>query len=100
MNLTALSNVDLDALFMADWTRHQRGVAGLVAELAEIESRSYHLELAYASLYDYCVRRAGMSEATASRKSNAARLVRRFPQLLGHLERGTIHLCTLLLLRD
>ena len=46
-------------------------------ELAEIESRNFHLEAAYASLYDYCVRRAGMSEATASRKSNAARLVRR-----------------------
>ena len=41
-----------------------------------------------------------MSEATASRKSNAARLVRRFPQVLGYIERHEIHLCTLLLLRD
>jgi hypothetical protein len=40
-----------------------------------------------------------MSEGAAYRRINAARLVRRSPQLLGPIERGELHLSTLVLLR-
>jgi 5-methylcytosine-specific restriction endonuclease McrA len=41
-----------------------------------------------------------MSEGTAFRRINAARLVQRFPALLTHVESGAVHLSTLVLLRD
>jgi hypothetical protein len=41
-----------------------------------------------------------MSESEAVRRIEAARLVKRFPSLLGHVERGAIHLTALLLLRN
>jgi transcriptional regulator len=41
-----------------------------------------------------------MSEGSAFRRINAARLARRFPSLVGHIESGAVHLSTLVLLRD
>jgi hypothetical protein len=41
-----------------------------------------------------------MTEGAAFGRINAARLTRRFPSLLGHLESGRVHLSTLVLLRD
>ena len=52
MNLTSLSNADLVALFMDEWKGHQQGIARLVAQLAEMESRNVHLEAACASLFE------------------------------------------------
>jgi 5-methylcytosine-specific restriction endonuclease McrA len=40
-----------------------------------------------------------MSEGAAFRRINAARLVRRFPTLLARIERGELHLSTLVLMR-
>jgi hypothetical protein len=72
----------------------------LIAHLIEVEDRRLHLAMACSSLFDFCVRRLGMSEGAAFRRINAARLVRRFPGLAAHLESGHLHLSTLVLLRD
>ncbi len=72
----------------------------LLLHLVEVEARRLDLRSACSSLYDFCQRRLGMSESAAVRRIEAARLVRRFPTLLGHIERGAIHLTALLLLRD
>jgi hypothetical protein len=48
---------------------------------------------------EYCRKKLGMSDAAASRRTTAARLVRRFPSLLGAIERGELHLSNLDLLR-
>lgn len=74
--------------------------AHAVAHLVEVEERRLHLKAACSSLFDFCVRRLGMSEGAAFRRINAARLARRFPCLVGHLERGTVHLSRLVMLRD
>ncbi len=74
--------------------------AGLIAYLAEVEERRLHLELASSSMFDFCVRRLGMSEGEAHRRLIAARLVRAFPSVLGYLERGEVHLCALGALRE
>jgi len=50
-------------------------------------------------MFDYCQRRLGMSEGAAFRRITAARLVKRFPALLGRIERGELHLSALVLLR-
>src|SRR5688572_5091421 len=100
MQLAALSDDDLlsriDRLAGLGW----RVDARLIAYLAEVESRSLHLEKAYSSLQDFCIRRFGMSEGEAFRRMTAARLVRRFPNIVERIAHGEIHLSALVLLRD
>ena len=77
-----------------------RLLARLLVHLIEVEERRLHLRAAYSSMYDFCIRRLGLSEGEAYRRITAARLVRRFPHILGRIERGQIHLSALVLLRD
>jgi 5-methylcytosine-specific restriction endonuclease McrA len=74
--------------------------AGLIAYLAEVEDRRLHLEHACSSMWDFCVRKLGMSESESQRRLAAARVVQQFPCALGYLERGEIHLCAVYALRD
>jgi 5-methylcytosine-specific restriction endonuclease McrA len=46
-------------------------------------------------MWVFCMERLKMSEGETSRRLNAARLVRRFPSVLGRIERGEIHLSAL-----
>jgi hypothetical protein len=78
----------------------QRLLARLLRHLVEVEDRRLHLKAACSSMFDFCVRRLGMSEGGAFRRINAARLVRRLPGLLGAIERGELHLSSMVLLRD
>ena len=48
-------------------------LAGLLAHLVEVEERRLHLEAACPSLYQFCVRKLGMSEDEACRRIHAAR---------------------------
>ena len=64
--------------------------ARLIVLLIEVEERRLDLRSACTSMFDYCQRRLGMSEGTAFRRITAARLVKRFPTLLGRIERGEI----------
>jgi hypothetical protein len=98
--LTNLSDEELVSRLEAIRSEDRRLLARLLAHLAEVEERRLHLRTACSSLFDFCVRRLGMSEGAAFRRINGARLVRRFPCLLGSIERGEIHLSTLVLLRD
>jgi len=51
-------------------------------------------------MWDFCVRKLGMSESESQRRIAAARVVRRFPHVLGYIERGELHLCAIYALRD
>ncbi len=73
--------------------------AQLIAYLAEVEARRLDRLHACSSIWDFCIRKLGMSESEAHRRITAARIVRRFPHVLGHIERGEIHLCGLYALR-
>ncbi len=68
--------------------------------LIEVEERRLDLRSACSSLYDFCMRRLGLSDSAAQRRMTVARMAKRFPCLLGHLESGKIHLSTLAVLRD
>jgi 5-methylcytosine-specific restriction endonuclease McrA len=46
-------------------------------------------------MWAFCTERLKMSEGETSRRLNAAKLVRRFPSVLGRLERGDVHLSAL-----
>ena len=73
--------------------------AELIAYLVEIDERRLDRVHACSSMWDFCTRKLGMSEGEAHRRIAAARTVRRFPQVLGLIERGEIHLCALYALR-
>jgi hypothetical protein len=64
--------------------------ARVVAHLAEVEERRLHLKAASPSLFDYCLRRLGLSESAAFHRITAARLARKFPVIFGFLAAGSI----------
>ena len=92
MKLNALSDDELVASLRGICVAGRRLDARLIVHLVEVEDRRLHLKAACSSLFDFCVRRLHMSEGAALRRINAARLARRFPSLLGHIEGGTVHL--------
>ncbi|MEZ4227139.1 MAG: hypothetical protein R3B13_39740 [Polyangiaceae bacterium] len=97
-SLGTLSDVELlDSTLVAS-AHANRAVVALLAHLAEVETRGVHRLCACSSLYTYCRYELGMPEDTAQRRALAARLVRRFPQLLDKLASGELHLSGLLLL--
>ena len=75
-------------------------LARLLSHLVEVEGRRLHLEAACPSMFQFCVCRLGMSEDKACRRIHAARLARRFPDLLVRIERGDLTLSTIALLHD
>lgn len=98
--LRELTKKELLAHLEAHVGKGRTWVVGMVAYLAEVEERRVHLDLACSSMFDFCTRRLKMSEAEAAVRLIAARLARRFPSVLGYLERGDVHLCALRALRD
>jgi 5-methylcytosine-specific restriction endonuclease McrA len=100
MPLNHLSDDALVASLHALCLDARRLDAHVIAHLVEVEERRLHLKAACSSLFEFCVRRLQLSEGAAFRRINAARLVRRFPTLIGHIESGAVHLSTLVLLRD
>lgn len=99
-NLTAVSDErllqDLGGLLAGG----ARVEARIVAHLAEVEERRLHLKAATSSLFDYCLRRLGLSESEAFHRITAARLARRFSLVFELLEARAIHLSALRVLRD
>ncbi|MBN9161276.1 MAG: hypothetical protein J0I07_09955, partial [Myxococcales bacterium] len=73
--------------------------AELIAYLVEVDERRLDRVHACSSLWDFCTRKLGMSEGEAHRRIVAARTVQRFPQVLGYIERGDVHLCALYAVR-
>jgi hypothetical protein len=68
--------------------------------LAEVEERRSHLKAATSSLFDYCLRRLGLSESAAFHRITAARLARKLPVIFELLEARSIHLSALRVLRE
>jgi len=78
----------------------RRLTAELVAHLGEVEERRLHLGAACSSMFDYCVRRLGLSEDEACRRIEVARLARRFPAMFPRLASGEISLTVAALLKS
>lgn len=70
----------------------------LLRLLIEVERRGLHLALGHSSLFAYCVKSLMLSEQAAYSRITAARLARRFPQLLSLLEDGALTLSSVGLL--
>jgi hypothetical protein len=100
MVLSDLSDDELIRGLQGSCAESQRVTARTIAYLIEVEERQLHLRAACSSMFDFCLRRLGMSDSEAFRRLAAARLVKRFPALLGRIERGELHLSAVVLLRD
>src|SRR5580704_10898746 len=100
MNLSVLSDAQLLESLKLVCGQGRALLARLLAHLVEVEERRLHLEAACPSMFQFCVRRLGMSEDEACRRIHAARLGRRFPDLLLRLERGELTLSTMAVLHD
>src|SRR6516225_4473530 len=100
MELTDFSDAQLLDSLNALCGQGRVVLARLLAHLVEVEERRLHLEAACPSMYQFCAQRLGMSEDEAYRRIQAARLARRFPDLLVRIERGDLTLSTMALLRD
>jgi 5-methylcytosine-specific restriction endonuclease McrA len=99
MQQTSLSDEELVSRIASLCLEGRRLVARLIVHLIEVEDRALDKKSACSSMWDFCTERLKMSEGEASRRLNAARLVRRFPSVLGRIERGEVHLSALRQLR-
>lgn len=70
----------------------RQATVDLVACLAEIQRRDFLLLRGYRHLFDFCVRRLGMSEGAAGRRAAAARAVRKRMEVLSYLRDGSVSL--------
>src|SRR6202521_1596325 len=91
---------DLDRR-LADLVRSERHLAvQFVVELAGFAKRELYRELGYTSLFYYCVRQLGLSKSSAFRRSEAARLIARFPAIADRLAEGRLSIRALVELRE
>ena len=67
-------------------------LAELLAHLAELDQRRLYLDLGFPSLHAYCTSALGMCESTAGRRITAARVCRKFPEVLARVANGELHL--------
>jgi len=72
--------------------RDRGSSADMLAYVAEIDRRQLYLEQAYPSMFAFCTRKFGMSEAVAAKRIRAGRAACRFPCVLGMVRRGELHL--------
>lgn len=100
MKLADVSDDELMSRLNGLLGSEHRLLARLIVHLIEVEERRLDKRSAHSSMIDFCIRRLGLSESEAYRRITAARLVRRFPQILEKLERRQIHLSAIVMLRD
>lgn len=62
-------------------------------QLNENDRRKLYLERGYRSLFDYCIRKLKYSPSAAGRRIQAARCIRRYPEVLALFHEGALSLC-------
>src|SRR5690348_6124988 len=85
---------DLDTIAAQDRTT----TANLLAHIAEFDARRLYAPAGYSSMHAYCVEKLGLSDGSAWKRLLVARPARKFPQILGSLAEGRIHLSGLVVL--
>ena len=93
--LEGLSAEELDRSAVKLTLAEDRHVAAVIAHIAEISRRKVDLERGFQNLFDYCVRRLGLSEGSVALRIQVAYVARRFPQALACLAEGKIRLSVL-----
>src|ERR1043165_4764666 len=101
MTITDLSHVDNQEL-VAALGRLARGereaTVAFVIHLAEFDGRRLHEGAGYRSTFQYCMAVLHMSEDAVYNRIEAARAVRRFPEILDMLLAGSMSVTTVRLI--
>lgn len=72
--------------------RERELATDVLRHLAEIERRKLYADLKFPSLFEYAVRELGYSEAAASRRIQAMRLVKEIPEVEAKIQSGALSL--------
>ena len=97
-SLRRLSDAELVARVKELAARERGATVLLVAHLAELDTRDFHLRAGHGSLFGYCREVLALSEQEAYNRIAVARSARRFPVVLEMLEAGALNLTTVRLL--
>jgi hypothetical protein len=98
MNLGKLKNEDLVCHTKNLIKEENRIVSKVLEHFAEIEARKLYLEWGYGSLFLFAVKYLGYSEASAQRRIDAMKFLKRIPEAKSHAEKGELTLSNLSLL--
>ena len=90
--LAQLSIDDLDSSAAKIALVEKQYVAQLIAHIAVIGGKKADLRCGYKNLYEYCIRRLGLSEGSVPLRVQVANVCREFPQILEALSDGRIRL--------
>src|SRR3954465_510337 len=90
--VASLGNVELLAATREILRRGCVVEADLLVHLAEIEERRLHSEMAFPTMFAFCVDELGFSEDQAYNRTTVARAARRVPAMLDSLRSGAVHL--------
>ncbi len=90
--LEGLSFEEIDRSAERVVVQEKQQVAQLIAHLAVISGKKVDLERGYSSLFDYGVRRLGLSEGSVALRLQVAGKARRFPEILLALAENRISL--------
>ncbi|HAZ08938.1 MAG TPA: hypothetical protein DCZ01_10550 [Elusimicrobia bacterium] len=82
--------------FLCAHGRHN--LARLLAHMAEYDRRQLCAKKGHPNLYSYCIRSLGFDEGEAYRRIRAARVARRWPEVLEFIRKGELHLTALIVL--
>jgi hypothetical protein len=96
--LSRLSDQDLVAQVTRLAAAERDATVSLIAHLAELYGRRLHERAGFSSLFTFCTEALGMSENEAYDRMKAAKVVRRYPAVLGMLASGQVRLTTIRLL--
>src|SRR4051812_41146153 len=100
MKQDQMSNDELLAALKAAGRSESELLAHVITMLIQVEDRRLHFMEACSSMFDFCLRKLGMSGGEAYRRIAAARLVRDFPQILEAVRTRRVHLTNVVLMRD
>lgn len=92
IDVSRWSDAELERGFAQRVRRDRVLTAEVLIFLGEMIARRLFGPAGYSSMYQYCVRRCGMSADVAFKWTRAARVARRFPVVLDMVEDGRLHL--------
>jgi 5-methylcytosine-specific restriction endonuclease McrA len=95
MDLRRISDQDLLSKTKELVARERELITEILRHLREIERRRLFADLGYSSLYDYCMKGLGYSEAETKSRIDAMRLIRELPQIEEHVTSGELSLTNL-----
>ncbi|MGZ3817143.1 MAG: hypothetical protein ACXVCR_14750, partial [Bdellovibrio sp.] len=95
ISLSNISNLELISR-MEKLVRTERKITHMILQyILEMEERKLYADLGYDGMYTYLTRGLGYSEASAYRRLQSARLLRKVPEISTNIEEGNLNLSQL-----